>query len=113
MKTSANTGYIRSPDADTVQEALWDRLAQGAENCDEEVGRQFQVISVYSDGALKLWCQAKATIQWTEDALRIIRLSSVESLSLKKGKEAPLRIVCGLLILSQWEEACQIDRILK
>lgn len=99
MITLTNTSYISSPDADSVQEALCERLTKGAEECSEDnFGPQFRGKPVYGEGALKLWCQDEATFQWLEDTISTIRLPSGESLSLKNGVEAPQRVVCGLMI---------------
>lgn len=93
--TSAKTGYLRSPDADKVQKALCECLAQGAE---ERVARrtsaQFRGKPVYGEDALNLWCQDRATFQRLEDAVSTIRLPSEESLSLKTGVDAPRKVVC-------------------
>ncbi|XP_026323137.1 uncharacterized protein LOC113232584 [Hyposmocoma kahamanoa] len=110
--TSVKIGYRRSPDSDIIQEALCERLSQGAEECSEEdVSPQFRGKPFYSDGSLKLWCQDKAIFQWLEDAISTIRLPTGEPMSLKDGVEAPRR-VCGLLIPGQWEEARRIGHML-
>lgn len=60
------------------------------EDCgEEEVGLQFRGKPVYSDGALKLWCQDKAPYQRLENAVSTMRLPSMENLSMKNGKEGP------------------------
>lgn len=97
--TSDKLGQITADVAENLLLEIQQKILEEAKAATTQIAPEFRGKPVHSEGALKLWCENKGTVEWIKRVISTMSpLLTGENLVVKRQDDIPKRVRCGIMI---------------
>ncbi|XP_063531884.1 uncharacterized protein LOC134742638 isoform X1 [Cydia strobilella] len=105
--------YFTPQLSEEFQQQLQARLMEDARKSNNSPGPIFRGKPIYSNGALRLWCEDEATLSWLKRTSSAITVSSGVKIIIKIKREVEPLVRCGIVLPGVWDDFTLIVKTLR
>ncbi|XP_061709564.1 uncharacterized protein LOC133519568 isoform X3 [Cydia pomonella] len=106
-------GHFSPQLSEEFQQKIQTRLMEEARQPNASPGPIFRGKPIYSNGALRLWCEDETTLSWLKHTTSTINISSGNKIIVKSQRQVEPMVRCGIVLPGIWDDFSLVAKTLR